>query len=159
MTTPSMTGPLGSAPIRASRLVLAAVMSLLAGSAAAEEDRVPAQLQLPLLAATEDAPASSGIGLRKPKLDWETGEGKSYLIPAFDIVAFDTLLNVFDRNFVDRQTYGSTFDTMRHNLHSAWVFDNDPFSTNQFLHPYQGSMYHGFARSAGLSYWESLLYH
>ena len=29
---------------------------------------------------------------------------------------------------------------------------------NQLGHPYQGSMYHGFARSAGLSYWESLLY-
>ena len=29
---------------------------------------------------------------------------------------------------------------------------------NQFAHPYQGSMYHGFARSAGLNYWESLLY-
>ena len=38
------------------------------------------------------------------------------------------------------------------------MFDNDPFSTNQFLHPYQGSMYYGFARSAGLNYWESLLY-
>ena len=29
------------------------------------------------------------------------------------------------------------------------MVDNDPFATNQFLHPYQGSMYHGFARSAG----------
>ena len=29
---------------------------------------------------------------------------------------------------------------------------------NQFMHPYQGAMYHGFARSAGLNYWESLGY-
>ena len=29
---------------------------------------------------------------------------------------------------------------------------------NQLGHPYQGSMYHGFARSAGLNYWESLGY-
>ena len=36
--------------------------------------------------------------------------------------------------------------------------DRDPFAINQFGHPYQGSMYHGFARSAGLSYWESLGY-
>jgi hypothetical protein len=29
---------------------------------------------------------------------------------------------------------------------------------NQFGHPYQGSMYQGFARSAGLNYWEALVY-
>jgi hypothetical protein len=38
------------------------------------------------------------------------------------------------------------------------VIDNDPFYKNQFLHPYQGSIYHGFARSAGLDYWTSLGY-
>src|SRR6185369_1322558 len=44
------------------------------------------------------------------------------------------------------------------NLNSFWVIDQDPFSTNQLLHPYAGSVYHGFARSAGLNYWESLAY-
>src|SRR6185295_261555 len=34
----------------------------------------------------------------------------------------------------------------------------DPFAVNQFLHPYQGSMYQGFARSAGLGFWESFAY-
>jgi hypothetical protein len=29
---------------------------------------------------------------------------------------------------------------------------------NQFMHPYQGSIYQGFARSAGLNFWESFLY-
>src|SRR5690606_10301396 len=29
---------------------------------------------------------------------------------------------------------------------------------NQIGHPYQGSIYHGFARSAGLDYWQSLGY-
>ena len=48
--------------------------------------------------------------------------------------------------------------TVRRNAKSPWVLDSDPFSINQFLHPYQGSMYHGFARSAGLNYWESLAY-
>ena len=40
----------------------------------------------------------------------------------------------------------------------AWGVDQDAFAMNQFAHPYQGSMYHGFARSAGLNYRESLLY-
>ena len=38
------------------------------------------------------------------------------------------------------------------------MVDNDPFRTNQLGHPYQGSLYHGFARSAGLNYWESAGY-
>jgi hypothetical protein len=38
------------------------------------------------------------------------------------------------------------------------VYDKDPFSVNQIGHPYQGSIYYGFARSAGLEYWQALLY-
>jgi hypothetical protein len=48
--------------------------------------------------------------------------------------------------------------SIRRNLRSGWVVDDDPFTTNQLGHPYQGSIYHGFARSAGLNYWESLGY-
>jgi hypothetical protein len=54
--------------------------------------------------------------------------------------------------------YKSNISTIRHNLHSSWVVDSDPFRTNQLGHPYLGSMYHGFARSAGLNYWEALAY-
>jgi Domain of unknown function (DUF3943) len=43
-------------------------------------------------------------------------------------------------------------------LRHSWVVENDPFQVNQLGHPYQGSIYHGFARSAGLNYWESLAY-
>jgi hypothetical protein len=49
-------------------------------------------------------------------------------------------------------------ESIRTNLRSSWAADNDPYKVNQFAHPYQGSMYHGFARSAGLSYWESAAY-
>ena len=94
----------------------------------------------------------------RPVLSWEPGAGKSYSIPAVEIIGFDFLLNQFDRHFIDADEYGSNFSTFRHNLTHKWVVDNDPFATNQFLHPYQGSMYHGFARSAGLNYWESLGY-
>jgi hypothetical protein len=51
-----------------------------------------------------------------------------------------------------------TVGSIRRNLHSKWVVDDDPFHVNQLGHPYQGSMYHGFARSAGLSYWEAAGY-
>jgi Domain of unknown function (DUF3943) len=83
---------------------------------------------------------------------------KNHFVPFFDIVAFDFLLNRYDRMFVDRGTYDVNLSTIRRNLKSPWVLDNDPFSINQFMHPYQGAMYNGFARSAGLNYWESLGY-
>ncbi|MBK9113955.1 MAG: DUF3943 domain-containing protein [Nitrospira sp.] len=55
--------------------------------------------------------------------------------------------------------YRTTGTTIReHPTDSKWVFDNDQFSVNQFLHPYDGSVYFGLARSAGLSFWESSLY-
>ncbi len=94
----------------------------------------------------------------KPVLSWETGAGKSYAIPAAEIFGFDFLLNQFNRHHIDHETYSSNFSSFRRNLGHSWVVDTDPFATNQFLHPYQGSMYHGFARSAGLGYWDSLGY-
>jgi hypothetical protein len=98
-------------------------------------------------------------------LSWETGAGKSYLIPALEIPAFLLLLNGYDRlaypNDVEggKKVYDTNLSTFwDHVVHGAWGVDQDSFAMNQFAHPYQGSMYHGFARSAGLNYWESLLY-
>jgi hypothetical protein len=82
----------------------------------------------------------------------------NHFVPFFDVVAFDFLLNRFNHRFIDPPTYAVDMTTVRRNTKSPWVLDSDPFSINQFLHPYQGSMYHGFARSAGLNYWESLAY-
>jgi hypothetical protein len=95
---------------------------------------------------------------RKPVLSWETRAGRSYVIPALEIIGFDVLLNRFDYYFIDKEVYGTTFSTFRDNLKGGWVVDTDPFAINQFGHPYQGSIYHGFARSAGLNFWESLGY-
>lgn len=83
---------------------------------------------------------------------------KSYAIPPVEIVGFDFLLNRFNRHREGPGDYDVTTASVRRNLRHSWVVDNDPFSVNQFLHPFQGSMYHGFARSAGLTYWEALGY-
>lgn len=83
---------------------------------------------------------------------------ESYLIPAVEIVAFQVLLNAYDRRYVDHDIYGTNRTSIRRNLHRGWVVDDDPFRMNQFAHPYTGSLYHGFARSAGLGYWEALVY-
>ncbi|MCA8952068.1 MAG: DUF3943 domain-containing protein [Planctomycetes bacterium] len=94
-------------------------------------------------------PASTG---------WGEGDGRSYVVPAFDILTFQLLLNQFNRYTTSEGDYDSDFDSIRRNLKHNWVIDRDPFAVNQFLHPYQGATYHAFARSAGLGYWESLIY-
>jgi hypothetical protein len=84
-------------------------------------------------------------------------EKKSYAIPAAEIFAFDFLLNRIDRRIYG-DDYAVSASSIRRNARGGWVVDSDPYKVNQLLHPYQGSMYHGFARSAGLGFWESLGY-
>lgn len=109
------------------------------------------------LAYNPDVPTSA--------MSWETGAGKSYLIPALEIPAFLFLLNGYDRLAYPNlegngvKVYSTTLSTFwDHVVEGPWGIDTDAFNINQFAHPYQGSMYQGFARSAGLNYWESLLY-
>jgi len=83
---------------------------------------------------------------------------KDYSTPALEIIGFDLLLNQFNRRALPGNDYDTSWSSVRRNLRSSWTVENDPFKINQLGHPYQGSMYHGFARSAGLSYWESSLY-
>ena len=93
-----------------------------------------------------------------PARQWAVDDGKSYWVPVYDSIGFEFLLNQYDRHFLSESVYGTNFSTFRHNLGSGWVIDTDPFEVNQFLHPYQGSVFHGFARSAGLSFWQSMGY-
>jgi hypothetical protein len=87
------------------------------------------------------------------------GSPKDYRLPALEIIGFDFLVNRVNRNFGSfQQDYAVSSSSIRRNLRSSWDVDRDPFRTNQLGHPYQGSMYHGFARSSGLNYWESLGY-
>ncbi|HBG05837.1 MAG: hypothetical protein A2075_03190 [Geobacteraceae bacterium GWC2_58_44] len=98
-------------------------------------------------------------------LSWETGAGKSYLIPALEVTGFLGLLHIYDRIAYSNQTedgtkvYSSTFSSIwEHLSQQDWVFDKDPFNVNQFGHPYQGATMYGLARSSGLNFWESLAY-
>ena len=79
------------------------------------------------------------------------------VVPAAEILGFQYLLNRYDRSQYG-EDYASNWSTIRRNLRSSWVVDRDPFNINQFGHPYQGSIYYGFARSTGHNYWESLAY-
>jgi hypothetical protein len=88
----------------------------------------------------------------------DASDKKSYVIPAAEIVGFDFALNRFSRRYVDREAFDVSWSSIRRNLKSGWVVDDDDFKTNQFLHPYQGSVYHTAARSSGLGFWTSAMY-
>jgi hypothetical protein len=83
---------------------------------------------------------------------------KSYVIPALEILGFQAALNLADRAIFGCCDYDTNLSSIHRNLRRSWVTDNDPYAINQLGHPYQGSIYHGIARSTGLSYWESFAY-
>lgn len=122
----------------------------------AEEPSAPAVGSKP----SETAPAPTQSDVPKSVLNWETRAGRSYVIPGLEIVGYIVLLNLYDRNFTEpKEEYRTTGNTLwQHLTDSKWVLDNDQFATNQFLHPYTGTIYYGFARSTGLNFWESFLY-
>ncbi|MBC7469692.1 MAG: DUF3943 domain-containing protein [Ramlibacter sp.] len=83
---------------------------------------------------------------------------KNYAVPAWEILGFDLLLNRVNHATSGSPDYNVTLNSIRRNLRRSWGVDSDDFHINQLGHPYQGSMYHGFARSAGLNFWESAGY-
>jgi hypothetical protein len=141
-------------------LALGAALALAAQAALAEDvarsPGAPAQVAPPAgtVTASPLPPRETGTDASLPAA-WSAR--KSYAIPAAEIVGFEFLLNEFDRHVLGTD-FASNASTIRRNLHSSWVVDSDPFRINQLGHPYAGSMYHAFARSAGLNYWESLGY-
>ncbi len=132
--------------------ILFCTLALLVGRAALADDP---QLDAP---PQKDAPTAFAAPEPSPVKDWGVGEGKSYGVPAYEIPAFELLLNRFDHYAVDSEVYPSPLANFRENLHHKWVVDNDAFATNQFLHPYQGAFYQGLARSSGLDFWQSSAY-
>lgn len=60
--------------------------------------------------AQKEAPNAFAEGSPKPVLNWGKGTGKSYSLTVIDIVAFDVLLNRFDRQFIDKGDYNVSLD-------------------------------------------------
>ncbi len=141
------------------RITLVSVIlacGLIAWTAASAEDTLSSRMPLLNDVASNDekTPASNP----KPDLSAKIEAHKSYAIPAFEILGEELLLNQINRRRANGGDYMSNMSTVKSNLRSSWADDNDPFKTNQLGHPYQGAIYHGFARSAGLNYWEALGY-
>ena len=138
--------------------VLGTALMLTVGTSGVAFGAEDAQPNLPTMWVAQSAAAKAEAAKAKSTAAPEWGANKSYVIPALEIVGFDALLNLYDRHHYGCCEFHSNLQTIRRNLRGPWVVDSDGFTVNQLGHPYQGSMYHGFARASGLGFAESLAY-
>ncbi len=83
---------------------------------------------------------------------------KRYWIAAAEATGINALVFGFDRFIMNEDFAQVNIHTIRNNFKTGFVWDNDPFATNLFAHPYHGNLYFNSARSNGLSFWESMPY-
>lgn len=108
---------------------------------------------------TKDTPENQGPNSSNRVMPGERPTLKNYLIPGLEIPAFEIALNRYDQLVYGPGDFGVSYFTIRdHVTKGPWVVDQDSIQMNQIGHPYSGGIYFGFARSAGLNYWESLIY-
>lgn len=77
---------------------------------------------------------------------------------AAEAVGINVFVLSFDRFVLNADFAKISMSTVRHNLKTGFVWDNDQFSTNLFAHPYHGGLYFNAARTNGLGFWESVPY-
>ena len=83
---------------------------------------------------------------------------KNYLLPIGEIIVLNIGVWSISRYLNPQPWARISINSIKENFKKMWVWDSDHFETNQFLHPYHGSTYFNFARSNGLSFWESAPY-
>jgi len=84
---------------------------------------------------------------------------KNFTRTAVEVVGLNTLIWFFDRYIREGGTnpgFRIGFNSMSENLANGFEWDDNNFSTNQFDHPYHGSLYFNAARSNGYTFWESV---
>lgn len=83
---------------------------------------------------------------------------KNYVMAGVEALGTNVVVWSINRFIFDEDWTRISIDTWERNLNHHFVYDTDPFVTNQFAHPYHGSMYYTSARSNGLTFWESIPY-
>ena len=104
------------------------------GRRKSEEDRESSYLS------TANYPLSS------PKRPW---------LAALEVFGINAGVWAFDSYVMNEEFAKISIHTVKHNLETGFVWDNDQSSTNLFAHPYHGGLYFNAARSNGLTFWES----
>lgn len=116
---------------------------LLAGAAAFGQSRIRTRY-LP-----QEAPDSVDLEYyRKPKF-WQA----TAMVAGINVGTW-----AYDR-YIQKAPYTHlSYNSVKRNLTTGFIWDNDFLSTNMFLHPYHGNLYFTSARASGFNYWRSGLF-
>lgn len=77
---------------------------------------------------------------------------------ALEAFAINVGVQCFDQFVMNEEFAKISFHSIKHNIETGFVWDNDQFSTNLFAHPYHGGLYFNAARTHGMNFWESVPY-
>ncbi len=83
---------------------------------------------------------------------------KRFWLAAGEVALMEFLPWAWDRYVTNEDFARISWHTVSQNFKAGFGFDNDDFNTNQFGHPYHGSLFFNAARSNGFTYWESGLF-
>jgi len=131
---------------------------------------VPAQPAGPPTAAPEkageaappgEASSPGGAEAQEPAQLETAPPRRNYLIPAVETLTLNLAIWGIARISVghEKPDWSVRFpDIFTRNPFRGWLFDKDDFDTNQFLHPFHGTLAFTSARSSGIDFWTSILY-
>jgi hypothetical protein len=77
-------------------------------------------------------------------------------VPITEIIGEHIGVNLFSSYVLNNEYSKISFESIKHNFETGFVWDSDFFTTNFFAHPFNGSNYFDIARSNGYSYLESI---
>jgi hypothetical protein len=72
-----------------------------------------------------------------------------------EVFGSNIALSLFNRYALKADYAMVNRESVRTNMRSGWVWDQDEFSVNHIGHPYQGSYYYIAGRSHGMGFWSS----
>jgi hypothetical protein len=88
----------------------------------------------------------------------EKPSASGFLFAISENIMSNVLLHLADRYIAEEAYAQVTLFSIWKNLSNPWEWDRDEYFTNQFGHPYQGSVYHAAARSNGFNFYQSVLF-
>ena len=110
-------------------------------------------LPLAAQATAPETPPDPTLGLKRD--DAHPEPPKRFFTASGEVILVELLPWVWGRYIADEEFSRISFHTIRENFRTGFVYDPDTFNTNQFAHPYHGSLYFDAARSNGYNFWES----
>ena len=79
-------------------------------------------------------------------------------LAALEVTGINVFVNRFDCWALGQNYAKISLHSIKENVKTGFVWDNDNFSTNLFAHPYHGGLYFNSARSNGMPFWGSVPY-